>query len=162
MKGWLPYPSLTALLLAIWLLLNQSLAAGDIVMGAVLALAIAKFLERLELPRMRMRRPQRLAALAGRVAVDVVRSNFAVARIIVAPRGREVTSGFVAVPLELTDRYGLAILACIITSTPGTLWVSHDRAGGVLLIHVLDLIDEAQWIANIKRRYEKPLLEVFA
>lgn len=161
MKRWLPYPTLSVLLLAIWLLLNQSLAAGQILLGALLALVIAKFLQRLDLAPLRLRRPYRLAPLLLSVAADIVRSNFAVARIIATPRTRAITSGFVAVPLELTDRYGLAILACIITSTPGTLWVSYDRSSSVLLIHVLDLVDEDQWILNIKRRYERPLLEVF-
>ena len=73
----------------------------------------------------------------------------------------QVHSGFVAIPLALTDRYGLAVLACIITSTPGTIWVSYDPAANVLLIHVLDLVDEATWIGTIQQRYERPLLEIF-
>ena len=95
------------------------------------------------------------------MGLDIVRSNIAVARIIVSGRSRAVTSGFVAVPLRLTDRYGLAVLACIITSTPGTIWVSYDSGHGILLIHVLDLVDEAAWIRTIGDRYERLLLEVF-
>ncbi|MGP1664783.1 MAG: Na+/H+ antiporter subunit E, partial [Rhodanobacter sp.] len=57
--------------------------------------------------------------------------------------------------------YGLAVLACIITSTPGTIWVSYDSVRSVLLIHVLDLVDEQSWISSIKQRYERPLLEIF-
>ncbi len=59
-------------------------------------------------------------------------------------------SGFVTIPLELRNHYGLATLACIITSTPGTVWVSFDSAKGLLLIHVLDLVEEATWIQLIK------------
>ena len=54
-----------------------------------------------------------------------------------------------------------ALLACIITATPGTIWVSHDPGRRVLVIHVLDLVDESTWVANIKRRYERPLLRIF-
>lgn len=162
MRRWLPYTALSASLMVVWLLLNQTLAPRQFLLGALLGASIAAFVRRLELPPVQLRRAWCLLGLAARVGVDIVRSNFAVASIIVTPRRRAVTSGFVAVPLELEDRYGLAILACIITSTPGTLWVSYDRSEGVLLIHVLDLIDEAQWIADIKRRYEQPLLSVFA
>jgi multicomponent K+:H+ antiporter subunit E len=57
--------------------------------------------------------------------------------------------------------WGLAALAVIITSTPGTLWVNFDTAKGLLTIHVLDLIDENAWIATIKGRYERRLMEIF-
>ena len=33
--------------------------------------------------------------------------------------------------------------------------------GRVLTIHVLDLIDESEWIRTIKNRYERRLLEIF-
>ena len=65
------------------------------------------------------------------------------------------------IPLELRNQYGLAILSCIITSTPGTVWVNYDSAKGMLLIHVLDLINEAEWIDLIKSRYERRLMEIF-
>jgi multicomponent K+:H+ antiporter subunit E len=92
---------------------------------------------------------------------DIIRSNIAVAQIILGPRRSDLTSGFVHIPLDLRNRYGLAILACIITSTPGTLWVGFNSNSGTLLIHVLDLVDESAWIELIKRRYERLLLEIF-
>jgi multicomponent K+:H+ antiporter subunit E len=95
------------------------------------------------------------------VGLDVVRSNYAVAKLIILGRSRAVSSGFVTVPLRLTDHYGLAVLACIITSTPGTIWVNYDANHGVLLIHVLDLVDEEIWIRTIGDRYESLLLEIF-
>jgi multicomponent K+:H+ antiporter subunit E len=95
-----------------------------------------------------------------RVVRDIFRSNITVARIILR-RERRMHSGFVAIPLALTDRYGLAVLACIITSTPGTIWVNYDSRANILLIHVLDLVDEQAWIDTIKQRYESLLLEIF-
>lgn len=160
MKRWLPYPLMTGFLLLVWLLLSQSVAPGTIVVGAVLALGLAWVFGRLQPPPVRVRHYGLLVVLVGRVIGDIIRSNFAVARIILLRRGR-VNSGFVAIPLALTNPYALATLACIITSTPGTIWVSHDSTRHVLLIHVLDLVDESAWIATIKRRYECPLLEIF-
>src|SRR3546814_687158 len=43
----------------------------------------------------------------------------------------------------------------------GTIWVSYDPIGNMLLIHVLDLVDEQTWIDTIQQRYERPLLEIF-
>ena len=57
-------------------------------------------------------------------------------------RARAHIPGSCRYPLDLGNPYGLAVLACIITSTPGTLWVNFDAAKRILIIHVLDLIDE--------------------
>ena len=67
----------------------------------------------------------------------------------------------VTIPLQLKDPYGLAILACIITATPGTIWMSYRPADGQLLIHVFDLIDETEWVRTVTQRYEAPLREIF-
>jgi multicomponent K+:H+ antiporter subunit E len=160
MTRWLPHPWFALWLLVAWLLLQQSLAAPTIVLGIALALALSWALGQLDLPRVRVRSLGTLLVLLARVFGDIVRSNIAVARIIVSPRSR-ISSGFVAIPLEMTHPYALALLACIITATPGTIWVSHDSARQVLVIHVLDVIDESVWIAHIKRRYEQPLLRIF-
>jgi multicomponent K+:H+ antiporter subunit E len=44
---------------------------------------------------------------------------------------------------------------------PGTAWaeLSFDRSA--LLLHVLEVGDEAELVAYIKRRYERPLREIF-
>ena len=39
MRRWLPFPLSWVLLLGLWLLLNQTLAAGHVVLGAFVALA---------------------------------------------------------------------------------------------------------------------------
>jgi multicomponent K+:H+ antiporter subunit E len=159
-RRWLPYPLLTALLALIWLVLNQSLSPGMVVLGLALGVALAKVFGLLRPPKARIRNYPLAARLLLRVVLDIVRSNFAVARLILRGAG-EVRSGFVAIPLTLTDHHGLAVLACIITSTPGTIWVSYDATASVLLIHVLDLVDEGAWVGMIQQRYERPLLEIF-
>jgi multicomponent K+:H+ antiporter subunit E len=76
-------------------------------------------------------------------------------------RRRKHVPGFVAIPLDLRDRNGLAVLACIVTSTPGTAWVEYAADSGVLVIHVLDLVSEEEWVDLIKNRYESMLMEIF-
>ena len=162
MKRMLPFPLLTTGLLVLWLLLNQTLSPGHLLLGGAAALLGGRLLTALEPPRVRLRRLAPIFRLAGFVAADIVRSNIAVALIVLGIKERDRKSGFVNIPLDLRQPYGLAILACIITSTPGTLWVSFDEATGTLTIHVLDLIDESEWIRTIKGRYERSLLEIFA
>lgn len=161
MTRWLPFPLLSGCLLVLWLLLNQTLSASHVVLGCILAIGGPLAMSRLQLPSARLRRPAAVIRLAVLVLADITRSNVAVARIILTPSRRRQTSGFMTIPLELRDPYGLAVLACMITSTPGTIWVNYDSLTSMLTIHVLDLIDESAWIRTIKHRYERLLLEIF-
>lgn len=159
-RRWLPYPLLSLLLALIWLVLNQSMAPGTLLLGALLGIGLGRVYHLLEPPKAHIRHFLLLGRLLLRVIGDIVRSNFAVAHLVLG-RERHVRSGFVAIPLTLTERHGLAMLAGIITSTPGTIWVSHDPDLNILVIHVLDLVDPQAEIDAIKQRYERPLLEIF-
>lgn len=161
MSRWLPYPMMTATLLGVWLLLNESVAPGTIILGGVLSLATAATLNTLGLPGGRLRRPRAAVSLLLLVLVDIVRSNIAVAKIILRPGKGERVSGFLRIPLDLRAPYGLATLACILTATPGTVWVAYDRSRNTILLHILDLVDEQEWIDLIKGRYETRLMELF-
>lgn len=162
MKRRLPFPLLWVLLVAMWLALNETLASAHLLLGAGVALAAILALSVLQEPQTRLRRPRLAAELLWLVLTDVVRSNIAVARIVLRIGTRKQTAGFLEIPLTLRNPVGLAALACIITSTPGTLWADFDATNGVLTIHVLELVDRSEWIRIIKERYEKPLLEIFA
>lgn len=156
----LPYPLLTAGLLLMWLLLT-SFSLGQLLLGALIATAASQAMAALQPSKPRLRRWRLIPRLAGIVAADILRSNAAVFSIIVSGRHRERVSGFVRIPLELRDKSALALLACIITSTPGTAWIEFAPDTGILVIHVLDLVDEDEWVALIKNRYEALLMEIF-
>ncbi len=157
-----PFPVLSLGLLCLWLLLNQSLSVGQILLGFLVAIGGGWAFAALHPPKVRIRRLRPAVRLAGAVFVDIIRSNVAVTKIILQQGGgRRRTSGFLSIPLDLQDRYGLAILATIITSTPGTLWVDFNSSKSILTLHVLDLIDEEIWVDTIKRRYERLLMEIF-
>ena len=158
----LPFPIVSAGLLVLWLLLNQTLSLGSMLLGVVVALAGGCALAALEPPKARLRRIGTICRLAALVFIDIVQSNIAVGAIILGLARRRWVSGFVEIPLQLRDPYGLATLATIITSTPGTVWVDFDAASGTLTIHVLDLVDRSEWVHTIKGRYERLLLEIFA
>ena len=156
----LPYPILTAALLVMWMLLT-SFSPGQFLLGAIVAVAASRAMATLQPSKPRLRRWQLSPRLFGTVMLDILRSNAAVAGIILRGGGRGRKPGFVAIPLDLRDRTGLAVLACIVTSTPGTAWVEYANDSNVLLIHVLDLIDEEEWVVLIKNRYEALLMEIF-
>ena len=160
-KRWLPSPLLSIFLLGLWLLLNQTLALGHVLLGAALAVYGPLATVALRPTAVRVRRPRAALRLIGLVAVDIVESNMAVAAVILGGHRRHLNSGFMKVPLDMRDPHGLAALACILTGCPGTVWAGLTEDGSMLTIHVLDLKDEAEWVNIVKNRYEKLLMEIF-
>ena len=161
MRRVLPYPLLSLALLAMWMLLHNSAAPPVVVGGALLALAAPWAMAALQTERLRIHKLSALIRLAGVVLIDIVRSNIAVATIILHKKRRKGTAGFIIIPLDLRNRFGLTLLALIITSTPGTLWAQYNSTRGTLLLHVLDMVDESTWVTLIKQRYECLLMEAF-
>ena len=155
-------PLLTIVLLAIWLTVGGKFSAGQIAFGAVLSVVLVLGISRLRPVRPRLHRLYLGIPLAATVLLDILRSNLGVARIVLGlVRDRQVRSGFLEIPLELTDPHGLTILAVIVTSTPGTAWAGLSSDGRTLTLHVLDLQDERATIRLIKQRYEQPLRRIF-
>ncbi|MBW6401666.1 Na+/H+ antiporter subunit E [Roseomonas sp. HJA6] len=162
MRRLLPYPAMAVAMLLLWLLLNDGVSVGGVLLGGALALAGCAVLAALRLPRAHLRRIAILPGLLRDVAIEVARSNNAVARLILRPpRERTHQPGFVRIPLDMRSPYGLAALACILTATPGTVWVDYDSSDGTMLLHVLDLIDREEWVRIVKDRWERRLMEVF-
>lgn len=159
MRRLLPWPALSAALFLAWLALAPAVDGGAIVVGAVVAIVTPRLTASLRPTPARLRRPLLAARLLGRVLLDALRSNASVLSAIATRR--PLRSGFVRVPLEVRDPNALAVLAMIVTATPGTAWaeLAHDRSA--LVIHVLSLDDEAAVVATIKDRYERPLREIF-
>jgi multicomponent K+:H+ antiporter subunit E len=153
---------LAGALLVMWLLLNQTLSLGHTLLGLLLAVALAWSSGALRPLRPTIRRAHLILVLLAYVLRDIVRSNVSVARIVLHLAGRgEIRSGFVKIPLDLTDPHGLAVLASIVTATPGTVWVDHDPEASTVTLHVLDLKTEQEWIDWIKGRYERLLMRIF-
>ena len=160
MRRLLPSPLLSVALLVVWLLLNDTLAPGQWLLGALLALALPLLTDRLRSERARMRRPLQAVRLLMVVLVDIVLANIEVARRILGPES-VLRPGFVWLPLDIRDPYGIAALAGIITLTPGTVSSDLSAVRRYLLVHAFNCDDPAALVASIKQRYERPLMEIF-
>lgn len=159
MRSLIPHPLLSTLLTLVWLILTR-FSLGNLVLGILVALVAGWAMAALEPDRPKLRRLHLVPGLALRIFWDVLRSNITVTRQVLFRSPRR--PGFIEIPLELRDRNALAILAIVITATPGTAWIDLDRVRNVLTLHAFDLDGDADLIDFIKNRYEKPLLEIFA
>ncbi|SES31865.1 Na+/H+ antiporter subunit E [Rhizobium sp. NFR03] len=161
MRYWFPYPLLSLLLLGFWLLVNQSVSPGQILLGTILSVSLSWAMVNLEPSKSRLRRPGAALRLAASVIKDIAQSNVAVLGAVLSRRKPPVQSAFVMVELTLRDDNALALLACILTTTPGTAWLEYDRQTRMLLIHVLDTADGKDWQSIVTNRYERLLKEIF-
>lgn len=161
----LPRPWTALWLWLAWLLLNQTLAPGHLLLGAVLALALSRW------PAARAdgegpartpawRRATVAARLAWIVLHDIVVANLQVAKLILGRR-EAIRPGFVWVPLEVRRPRSISLFAGIITMTPGTLSAELSDDHRHLLVHGLRVEDPDALVAELKSRYETPIRELF-
>ena len=161
MRSLFPYPYVSLALLAAWPMLNSTLAVAHLLLAAFLAWSVPLLFGLLLGRRVPLHRPLLILRLLAVVMVDIVVANLEVARLILGPVPG-LRPAFVEVPLDLREPYAIHTLASIITLTPGTISsrISEDRRR--LLVHALNVPDEAALVAQIKTRYENPLKEIFA
>ena len=159
-KRWLPSLPLAAAVFCLWLLMNDQVTRGHVLMALVLALLIPPFAARLDREFARIGNLRGAPRMLGILLLDIVRSNITVALQVLGPEAK-IRPGFIWVPLDIANIHGIAALTSIITLTPGTVSsaLSDDRR--YLLVHVLDMDSAEHVVRAIKTRYEAPLMEIF-
>lgn len=157
---WIPRPLFSVFLAVLWLLMLNSLAPGHVLLGILLGLAIPFLTHAFWPEQARVSRPLPLLKYCLVLLLDIIKSNLTVACRILGS-SRNLSPGFFTFPLELDDDFAITILASTISLTPGTVSTHYDAEKRTLLIHALHLEDEAEAIAAIKQRYERPLKEIF-
>ena len=158
MKRWFGRPGLSLTVAVVWLLANNSLDPGHIVLAVLLGLLIPALTHAFWPDAPGLKRPLPALRLLFVFTWDIVVANLRVARLVLGKNDR-LRPAFLEVPLDIEDSFAVAILASMITLTPGTLTAFVRERGPVLVVHALDVDDEAAAIAEIKLRYERPLKE---
>lgn len=90
---------------------------------------------------------------------ELVKSSVSVAQAAFA-RNPRIDSAILAVPVELRTDLGIAVLANMITLTPGTcsLHVSEDRR--TIYVHALDASDPEGIIQGIHTAFERRIARI--
>ncbi|MBD1581449.1 Na+/H+ antiporter subunit E [Pseudoalteromonas sp. S16_S37] len=169
--SWLPTPFRSLMLFFVWLLLNNSVSAGHILLGLILAIVIPLVTQPFRTKQPLILKPGLAIRHLLLVLYDIITANVQVALLILGPTKR-LNPGFIKVPLDLSHSMPITILASTVSLTPGTVsaevypWLESLPDGDkpkqrYLLIHVLNLEDEEKLVKTIKQRYEAPLKEIF-
>jgi multicomponent K+:H+ antiporter subunit E len=156
----LPHPLLSLLLLLLWLLLNNSATAGQLVLGTLFAVLIPLFTSRFWPQPAYVARPGRALRFTGRVLWDIIVANFAVAQIVLGPSSA-IRPVFVRVPLDIEGEFATTVLLMVISLTPGTITADLDDERSHVLVHALSEHDPDELVREIKKRYESVVKEIF-
>ena len=168
---WLPTPFRSLFLFVVWLLLNNSVSVGHLVLATIFAIFIPLLSFSLREPQPLILRPGLALKQLLIVLYDIIVANLQVALLILGP-SKNLRPAFIKVPIDLTHDMPITILASSVSLTPGTVSAEvypiaeslpegEEPTQRYLLIHVLDLKDEEALIKQIKQRYEAPLKEIF-
>lgn len=153
--------SISSILLALfWLLLVNELSVAQGVLGLVLGGTVSALTFGFRAAPLRLRRPGVALQLIALFVYDILVANLAVARAALSPR-MPIRPSFVRVPLDIGEPGPAALLAAMVTLTPGTVSVELDLDQRVLRVHGLLVDDETRTAAEIKTRYEARIKEIF-
>lgn len=155
----LPHPFVSVLVGLSWLMLGHSSEAFDIFMAIMLGLIIPKIVQPfiVRTPNIHWQPAIRLIFV---VLWDIIVSNIRVAKQVLGPT-KNLHPKWFRVPLDTDHEHVNALLAMIITTTPGTVSAGIDQERGDILVHALSCDDIDAEIEAIKVRYEIPLIEIF-
>jgi len=155
-----PMPFHSMLLFVIWLLLNNSLSAGHLLLATILAIIIPWAVSSMTTERPRIKKPMLAISYVFLVLKDIISANFSVALLVVGPL-KKLSPGFVAVPLDIETELGITLLASTVSLTPGTVSAEISEDQKWLYVHALHLENPEELIEEVKSRYEAPLKEIF-
>lgn len=143
-----------------WALVTGSFSAPNLLFGALIGAAAAVLMRDGRPFSPLPIRPLRLARLAGLFLVELIKSGLRVAALVLRPQ-MKLAPGIVAVPLRLEHDFEIALLANLITLTPGTLSVDVSPDKRILYVHCVDMPDPDAVIADVRNGFEQRILEAF-
>ncbi len=160
MKKLIPHPGLSALLLIIWLLVNNTISPGHILLGGSLATLIPYFTSAFSPGEIRIAHSMLFIKYLVRLVWDILVANLQVALWIIQPN-KKLQPVFLRYKLTLESPLAITVLANTISLTPGTVSCDVTSDNRHILIHSLHTEDPESVLRQIHDRYEQPLLEAF-
>lgn len=158
----LPHPLLTLILAVVWVMLQNEVTAGMAVFGIILGILIPWGTSIWWPDQPKGFRMGKMVTYSFLVIWDIIVANIQVAWIVISVPNAKLKPAWIVVPLELKEPEAITMLAGTITLTPGTVSADLSDAGHSLLVHVLHTDDPDAVRDEIKERYERRLLEIFA
>lgn len=137
-----------------WCALAGRLTMPDLLVGYVIGYGLLGWLIPAPSARAYVRRIPRVFAFLAAYAYEVIVSSLRIAWEVVTPTPRR-TPGMIDVPLDVTTEAEIALLANLITFTPGTVTIDIAEDRSHIIVHDMFLKDPETSRKKIKQRYER-------
>ena len=107
-----------------------------------------------------LRRVRRVLALVFLFIYELVHSAWLVAVLVMSPK-MKLNPGIIAFPLSITEDRQIALLANLITLTPGTLSVDVSEDRRFIYVHAINAPDPEALKRDIAEGFETKIREAF-
>ena len=153
--------AINLLMAIVWAAITGSASLHNLIFGFVLStLALGLIREQINGTGY-IGRALRIASLAWLFFVELAKSAWKVAVMVVSPR-LDIKPGIFAFPLTVTRDFEITLLANLITLTPGTLSVDVSDDKKILYVHAIDCADPDAARRDIAEGFERKIREAFA
>jgi len=148
---------LNVTLMALWVASTGVFSYANGALGFVVGLTVLWWLQPLLGPTAYFRKLPLTLWFSVLFLWEVLKSNLRVAWDVVTPN-RLRRPGIVAVPLDAESDLEIAVLANLITLTPGTLCLDVSADRRTLYVHAMFVSEPDQVRREIKQRFERWIL----
>lgn len=152
--------ALNLLLAVTWALATGSLSELNLAVGFVIGIVVLHFVGGAVGDARYAKRLLRIVNLVLYFLYALTLSSVRVALDVLRPTLR-MKPAVIAVPLDVTSDAEITLLANLISLTPGTLSIDVARDKSVLYVHAMYGGDPEALASEIKRTFERRILEVF-
>ena len=150
-----------ALLMAlIWGAISGSFSVANLLLGFVVGAVALRLVRGQEISFGLRVRPIKVLILTLSFLYELVMSAVRVAILVLSPR-MELRPGIFAYRLRVNTDFEIALLANLITLTPGTLSVDVSADRRTLFIHTIDCSDRQKLRQDIANGFERQIMEAF-
>ena len=150
---------LNLILALVWIAVTGQFEPRNFVFGFVLGFLILFFTRRIVGTPNYGNRMIKVIGLAIFFVRELIKANLRVAYDVLTP-GFQLRPGVIAIPLDVQSDTEITILANLITLTPGTLSLDVSADRRVLYIHAMYVDDPEVVRRQIKRGFERRVIEV--
>lgn len=152
---------LVNILLALsWAAISGSFSVVNLAFGFVLGTGVLFMIREQVGGSSYFQRTGRVVGLILLFLKELALSAWRVALLVSRPK-MDVSPGIIAFPLTVERDFEIALLANLITLTPGTLSVDVSEDRKTLYVHCIDLPDPEATIADIRNGFERKIMEAF-
>jgi multicomponent Na+:H+ antiporter subunit E len=147
------------LLALVWASVTGTFTPGNVAVGFVLAYLILLVSQRALGPSSYFLKVRKVVEFLAFFVWELILANLRVAYDIVTPH-HHMRPAIVAIPLDARTDAEITLLANLISLTPGTLSIDVSSDRKVLYVHAMYMDDAEKFRRDIKRNYERRVLEL--